>query len=77
MATILIEWKGNTMVANDWKNAIKRNLPKIGPITNKTISCTLENAGRFRGAVRASMGRIWTNKDFEARRKRVLNTRLP
>ncbi len=61
----------------DWRSFIRKDLPKIGPITKETVQYTLENAARFRGSVRSSLGRIWTDEDYEERRNRILNTPLP
>ena len=61
----------------NWKDLIKKDMPKMGPITDETVDCTLNNASRFRGSMRVSTGRIWTDKDYDERRKRVLNAKLP
>lgn len=60
-----------------WIDLIGVDIPSQRPVTEETVWCTLKNASRFRGSVRASTGRIWTDHDYEARRKRVLRMRLP
>lgn len=47
------------------------------PITKESIDFILKEASRFRGGVRLSIGRIWTNKEYDERRKRILGTPLP
>ena len=56
---------------------LDKKMPVRSPITKEVISCILNEASRFRGGVRLSIGRIWTNKEYDERRKRILNTPLP
>jgi len=65
------------MLRLGWKSFINEPLPKIGLITKKTVRRTGENECRFRGSMRVSTKKIWTTSEYEARRKRVLNTPLP
>lgn len=61
----------------DWKELIGVDLPKDKPITEETRTLTKNESSRFRGSVRLSTGRIWTEKEYEEHRKLVLNTPLP
>ncbi|MDY6904104.1 MAG: hypothetical protein SWH61_05395 [Thermodesulfobacteriota bacterium] len=54
-----------------------RELPVPEVITEKTKDATRKNALRFRGSVRISTGRFFTTKEYEERRRRILNTPLP
>jgi len=56
---------------------LDKKMPDRGPITKEVINCILNEASRFRGGVRLSIGRVWTNKEYDERRKRILNTPLP
>jgi len=50
----------------------------IGEVTKRDVEdiTQVANYGTGHGA-REAMGRVWIDKDYEARRKRVLNTLLP
>lgn len=61
----------------DWKKLIDVPMPKTGSVTDEAIVETRKNAHRFRGSTRISTGRIWADRDYEAWRKKVLNTPLP
>ena len=65
------------MRKNGRTNPPDKKIPDRGPITKEVINCILNEAKRFRGGVRLSVGRIWTNKEYDKRRKRILSTRLP
>lgn len=65
------------MRKNGRTNPLDKKIPDRGPITKAVIDYILKEAGRFRGGVRLSTGRIWTNKEYDERRKRILSTRLP
>ncbi len=56
---------------------LDKKIPDRGPITKEVVDCILKEASRFRGGVRLSIGRIWTNKEYDERRKRILSTPLP
>lgn len=61
----------------DWKAVIRMDFPKCQPVTKQTIDAIMAEGHRFRGSMRVSTGRIWTDSEFEARRARVLATPLP
>jgi hypothetical protein len=61
----------------DWSELIDTDFPPIGPITEKTREQTYREASRFRGSVRISTGRFWTDEEFEEYRRTILNTPLP
>lgn len=60
-----------------WQDVVDTDFPEMAPITEQTVDDAVLNGSRFRGSVRISTGRIWTDKDFQARRERVRNTPLP
>ena len=61
----------------DWKKVINVKMPEVGPITKKSIDETKKNSHRFRGSTRVSTGRVWTDREYEIWREKVLNTPLP
>lgn len=55
----------------------KAEMPAV-PITESTVNVTKKTSRRFfRGSVRISMGRFWTDKNYKKYRDRILNTPLP
>lgn len=56
---------------------IRKDYPELGPITDDTIEQIETDRHRFRGGFRNYVGRVWTNAKYEARRRRVLSSRLP
>ena len=50
------------------------DFPTGVPVTERTIA---QAKGTCRTSMRMSTGRVWTTKDYETRRKRVLSTPLP
>jgi len=46
-------------------------------IDEKTREITMKLANRFRGGVRISTGRFYTDKEWENKREKVLSTALP
>ena len=56
---------------------IDAKLPLPDKITEKTKEVTRKESHRFRGSVRICLGKFYTTKEFEDRRKRVINTPLP
>lgn len=66
--------EGFVMDKNKIAALIDADMPPIGPITENVREITKKNASRFRGSVRLSTGRIWTDEEFEARRK-IANTK--
>ena len=65
------------MNAREKANVLDERLPLLGKVTLDTIAETKRLNSRFRGSVRVSTGRVYTDDEFQARRKRVLNTKLP
>jgi len=65
------------MAQQDWRNLIKVDNPTVGPVTKKTVECAKRLSHRFRGSMRMALGKIITDKEYEARRKKALNTPLP
>ena len=66
-----------SMKLKPWKEAIDDEMPPMGPITEETRKQTLEQAARYRGGVRVSTGRFWTDADYEKYRNEVLSRKLP
>ncbi len=67
--------KGKGM--RNWTEVVDEDLPASCPITQRTREMTKEYSGRFRGSVRVSTGRFWTDQEYEEYRKRILSTPLP
>ena len=61
----------------NWRRLINRAEPSMGEVTKESVDCAKDNAKRFRGSMRMSTGRVWTDKEIEERRQYVLNTPLP
>lgn len=53
------------------------DLPEVGPITQEMVQATQENSIVYGANARTAMGRIWTTKEYEVRRQRILNIPLP
>ena len=61
----------------DWREVINEDFPRI-EVTEETIRNSVRMAQRgYRTDVRVAMGRVYTDKEYEARRQRVLSTELP
>lgn len=65
------------MKLKDWRDVLTADFPRGRPVTRKTVGIATEEGKRFRGSMRVSTGRIWTELNFEKYRQRVLNTPLP
>jgi hypothetical protein len=61
----------------DWREVLTTDLPRGVPVTRKTVEMIREQSQRYRGGMRISTGRIWTDADYEKRRAKVLATPLP
>jgi len=61
----------------DWKEVIYEDFPRL-EITEEVIRNSVQMSQRgYRTDFRIATGRVWTDKDYEARRMRVLSTPLP
>lgn len=60
-----------------WRDVLNVDFPKSRSVTRNTVALAKQEGRRFRGSMRVSTGRIWTGRDYEKFRKRVLNTPLP
>jgi len=60
-----------------WQEVLLEDLPKDSPVTPEVVEMTLKQGKRFRGSMRVSTGRIWTDDDYEKRRRKILATPLP
>ena len=56
---------------------IKIDFPDYSLITEDVREKTKVNSSHFRGGVRLLTGRFWTEKEYNERRKKILNTKLP
>jgi hypothetical protein len=65
------------MKLKEWRDVLTADFPSMKPVTQNTVDLALKEGRRFRGSMRVSTGRIWTDRDFERFRTRVLNTPLP
>ena len=65
------------MLGENWTDFIDKDLPEAGPITEETCAQSRGEAARYRGSVRVSTGRIWTDREYKDWRDRVLSTPLP
>jgi hypothetical protein len=59
------------------KKVIDSPLPVSKEVTSKTREDTVKESRRFRGSVRISCGKFWSDKEFESYRERILSTPLP
>jgi hypothetical protein len=64
-------------ITEDWRKLIETDFPESGEITEETRERTVREARRFRGSVRVSEGRFPTDAEYEERRKKILNKKLP
>jgi len=60
-----------------WQDVLTDDFPTAKPVTQKAVDLALKEGRRFRGSMRVSTGRMWTDRDFERFRAKVLNTPLP
>ena len=65
------------MKLKGWRDVLTIDFPKATTVTQKTVDLALKEGRRFRGSMRVSTGRIWTDRAFERFRTKVLNTLLP
>lgn len=65
------------MKLKGWRDVLTSDFPSAKPVTQKTVDLALQEGRRFRGSMRVSTGRIWTDRAFERFRAKVLNTPLP
>jgi len=61
----------------DWREVVLADFPADREITDRTVLITTDESSRFRGSVRISHGRIYTTRQFDAWRNRVMSTPLP
>lgn len=77
-ARMVLSGRAEAMESDDWWiDWIDVDFPKRGPITQKTVEETQKFSTRFRGNVRISTGRIYTDEEYQRYRRRVLDTPLP
>lgn len=60
-----------------WQAVIERDMPEQPKITEDIREQTKDHSDRFRGSVRLSAGRFWTDAEYQQRRTKVLSTQLP
>jgi hypothetical protein len=65
------------MSLKDWQEVIDSRFPAVGPITEETRRQIVRESFALRGSVRLTMGRVWTDREYEKRRSKVLGSPLP
>lgn len=65
------------MAITDWRMVIKKDFPEMGEVTSETLEEIEREGFRYRGGVRISSKRVWTDAEFESRRRKVLSEPLP
>jgi len=65
------------MDANTFSEVMNHEYPNVFPITQKTISVTLQESQRYRGSVRLALGYIWTDEEYNKFRQEVESKPLP
>jgi hypothetical protein len=61
----------------DWRTMIEKDFPEIGEVTSETLEKIAREGHYYRGGVRISTKRLWTNAEYEERRRKVLSGSLP
>ena len=54
-----------------------KDFSPMAPVTGLTLSMIRKFGKKYRGSVRVSTGRIWTQEEYDERRTRVLNRVMP
>lgn len=65
------------MKLKDWREVLTEDLPRVATVTLKTVEMALRQGQRYRGSMRISTGRIWTDEEYEKQRAKILATPLP
>jgi hypothetical protein len=66
------------MKLKNWYEVLIEDWPAIAEVTNRTIRTSQKLAREgYRTSMRIATGRVYTDKDYEARRARILTTSLP
>jgi hypothetical protein len=61
----------------DWREVIGLDFPEV-EITDATVQNAVQMSQRgYRTDMRIATGRVWTDKDYETRRAKILSTPLP
>jgi hypothetical protein len=68
---------GGEVELKDWREVLTEDIPRSITVTPKTVEMAVSQGRRYRGSMRISTGRIWTNEDYEKRRAKILATPLP
>jgi hypothetical protein len=61
----------------DWREVIDKDFPEMGEVTPETLEEIEREGHRYRGGVRLSTKRVWTDAEYEERRRKVLAEPLP
>ena len=77
MTSVGYKTKGGSMDVADWRTVIEKDFPPMGEITSATLEEIEREAHRYRGGVRISTNRVWTDAEYEERRRKVLAEPLP
>jgi hypothetical protein len=70
-------WGAYMRLGRNWKDLIDVDPPKDTPITEETREQAQKEACRYRGSVRISTGRFYTDQEYKEKREKILNTPLP
>ncbi len=56
---------------------INTDFPDMKPITENTKKDVINNSNSYRGSVRLSTGRFFTDSEYQKKKEKVLSTPLP
>lgn len=65
------------MNKDELKAIVDTDFPDMAPITEETREQTKRESLRYRGGVRISTGRFWTNEEYKEYREKVLQKAIP
>ena len=65
------------MEMQDWHAVIEKDFPPMGEVTSETLAKIERDGYHYRGGVRISTKRVWTDAEYENRRRKVLSQPLP
>jgi len=68
---------GGEIPVKKWQDVIDEKLPGIGPVDDKFRQLVKRESNRYRGSIRLSIGRFYTDKEFTARKQKNARMKLP
>jgi hypothetical protein len=60
-----------------WQDVIDDKLPGIGTVDDKFRQRVKKESNRYRGSIRLSTGRFYTDDEFTARKQKIARMKLP